>query len=98
MEFKMPIIDVEKDIKGKKMQFVIKRFLDIILSLIGIIVLSPIYFLLFLWIRLDSKGPALFKQIRVGKDNKDFVIYKFRTMIVDAEKKEKDRLRNRRYI
>ena len=49
MEFKMPIIDVEKDIKGKKMQFVIKRFLDIILSLIGIIVLSPIYFLLFLY-------------------------------------------------
>lgn len=89
MEFQMPIIDVEKDIKSKKIQFAIKRFLDIILSLIGIIVLSPIYFLLFLWIRLDSKGSALFKQVRVGKDNKDFVIYKFRTMVVDAEKKKK---------
>ncbi len=85
----MPIIDVEKDIKSKKVQFVIKRFSDIILSLIGIIVLSPIYLILFLWIKLDSKGPALFKQVRVGKDNKDFVIYKFRTMIVDAEKKKK---------
>ncbi|MDU1323066.1 MAG: sugar transferase [Clostridium botulinum] len=89
MEFEMPIIDVRKDIKSKKIQFAIKRFLDIILSLIGIIVLAPIYFLLFLWIRLDSKGPALFKQVRVGKDNKDFVIYKFRTMVVDAEKKKK---------
>ncbi|MEL5900701.1 sugar transferase, partial [Clostridium sporogenes] len=89
MELKMPIIDVEKDIKSKKIQFVIKRFLDIILSLIGIIVLSPIYLILFLWIRLDSKGPALFKQVRVGKDKKNFVIYKFRTMVVDAEKKKK---------
>ncbi|ACQ51951.1 sugar transferase [Clostridium botulinum] len=89
MEFKMPIIDIEKDIKSKKVQFVIKRFSDIILSLIGIIILSPIYLILFLWIKLDSKGPALFKQVRVGKDNKDFVIYKFRTMVVDAEKKKK---------
>ncbi|HCL4446263.1 TPA: exopolysaccharide biosynthesis polyprenyl glycosylphosphotransferase [Clostridium botulinum] len=89
MEFKIPIIDIEKDIKSKKVQFVIKRFSDIILSLIGIIVLSPIYLILFLWIKLDSKGPALFKQVRVGKDNKDFVIYKFRTMVVDAEKKKK---------
>ncbi|MBU5300313.1 sugar transferase [Clostridium sporogenes] len=89
MEFEMPIIDVKKDIKSKKMQLIIKRFLDIILSLIGIIVLSPIYLILFLWIKLDSKGPALFKQVRVGKDNKDFVIYKFRTMVVDAEKKKK---------
>ncbi|ABS32811.1 exopolysaccharide biosynthesis polyprenyl glycosylphosphotransferase [Clostridium botulinum] len=89
MKFKMPIIDIEKDIKSKKVQFVIKRFSDIILSLIGIIILSPIYLILFLWIKLDSKGPALFKQVRVGKDNKDFVIYKFRTMVVDAEKKKK---------
>lgn len=55
MEFKMPIIDIEKDIKSKKVQFVIKRFSDIILSLIGIIILSPIYLILFLWIKLDSK-------------------------------------------
>ncbi|EPS48226.1 bacterial sugar transferase family protein [Clostridium botulinum CFSAN002367] len=89
MEFKMPIIDIEKDIKSKKVQFVIKRFSDIILSLIGIIILSPIYLILFLWIKLDSKGPALFKQVRVGKDNKDFVIYKFRTMVVDAEKRKR---------
>ncbi|EPY2273131.1 sugar transferase [Clostridium sporogenes] len=89
MDLKMPIIDVEKDIKNKKIQFVIKRILDIILSLIGIIVLSPIYLVLFLWIKLDSRGPALFKQVRVGKDSKDFVIYKFRTMVVDAEKKKK---------
>ncbi|EJO5346521.1 exopolysaccharide biosynthesis polyprenyl glycosylphosphotransferase [Clostridium botulinum] len=89
MKLKIPIIDVEKDIKNKKIQFAIKRLLDIILSLIGIIVLSPIYLILFLWIKLDSKGPAVFKQVRVGKDNENFVIYKFRTMVVNAEKKQK---------
>ncbi|MCR1935244.1 sugar transferase [Clostridium tepidum] len=88
MEFKIPIIDIEKDIKSKRIQFVIKRFLDVILSLIGIVVLSPLYLILFLWIKLDSKGPALFKQVRVGKNNKNFIIYKFRTMVVDAEKKK----------
>lgn len=87
MEFKIPIIDVEKDIKSKEVQFIIKRFLDILISLIGIIIISPIYLILVLWIKLDSKGPAVFKQVRVGKDNKNFTIYKFRTMVVDAEKK-----------
>lgn len=87
MEFKMPSIDVEKDIKSKRGQFIIKRFLDILLSLIGIIIISPIYLILFIAIKIDSKGPALFKQVRVGKDKENFTIYKFRTMIVDAEKK-----------
>ncbi|MBE6069265.1 exopolysaccharide biosynthesis polyprenyl glycosylphosphotransferase [Clostridium sp. BSD9I1] len=80
-------INEQNHIRNKKVQFAIKRFMDIVLSLCGIIVLSPIYLILILLIKLDSKGPAVFKQVRVGKDNKDFTIYKFRTMIVDAEKK-----------
>lgn len=87
MNNNIPIIDVEKQIKNKKFQFVLKRIMDFILSLIGIIILSPIYLILIVAIKLDSKGPALFKQVRVGKDGKNFVIYKFRTMIVNAEKK-----------
>ncbi|WP_125152715.1 sugar transferase [Clostridium rectalis] len=89
MECKMPTIDVEKDIKGKRFQFVIKRFLDIILSLLGIILLSPIFLILFIWIKLDSKGPALFRQVRVGLNGNEFVIFKFRTMIVNADKNRK---------
>lgn len=81
------IIDSIKDIRDKKIQFAIKRFFDFVLSLIGIIILSPVLLIVFIAIKLDSKGPAIFKQIRVGKDEKEFKIYKFRTMIVNAEKK-----------
>lgn len=87
MEFNIPQIDIENDIKKKKGNFIVKRILDIILSLIGIIILSPIYLILFIWIKVDSKGSALFKQTRVGKDGRNFTIYKFRTMVVNAEKK-----------
>ncbi|MCR1970850.1 sugar transferase [Clostridium cochlearium] len=88
MENNMPIIDIEKDIKKKKFQFAIKRLMDIILSFIGIVILSPIYLILIISIKIDSKGPAIFKQVRVGKDEKEFVIYKFRTMVVNAENKK----------
>lgn len=87
MQDDMIIIDVEKHIKNRKMQFILKRFFDIILSLIGIIILSPVYLIIIICIKTDSKGPAIFKQTRVGKDEKNFTIYKFRTMIVGAEKK-----------
>ncbi|RXM77074.1 sugar transferase [Clostridium tetani] len=87
MENNMPIIDIEKHIKNRKIQFALKRFMDIILSFIGIVILSPIYLILIIAIKIDSKGPAIFKQVRVGKDEKEFVIYKFRTMVVNAEKK-----------
>lgn len=80
-------IDKDKHIKNKKFQFALKRIMDFILSLIGIIILSPVYLILIILIKLDSKGPAIFKQVRVGKDGRDFVIYKFRTMVVNAEKK-----------
>lgn len=64
----------------------IKRLIDIILSLGAIIVLSPILFLLAVLIKLDSKGPVLFKQKRVGKDKTHFEILKFRTMYADVPK------------
>lgn len=62
-----------------------KRIFDLILSGIGLLLLSPIFVVVALWIKLDSAGPILFKQTRVGYDGKDFHIYKFRTMIVNAE-------------
>lgn len=64
----------------------IKRVLDIVLSLLGIIILSPILLILCLAIKIDSKGPIIFRQKRVGKDKSYFNIYKFRTMRVDTPK------------
>ena len=62
----------------------IKRALDVVLSAVGLVVLSPLLALIALAIRLDSPGPVVFKQKRFGKDRKLFEIYKFRTMRVDA--------------
>ncbi|WP_026672872.1 sugar transferase [Alkalihalobacterium bogoriense] len=64
----------------------IKRLIDIVLSLIGLIVLSPIFLILILGIKLDSKGPVLFKQKRVGINKTHFNILKFRTMRIDTPK------------
>ncbi len=63
-----------------------KRLIDIFISFIGIILLSPLLLIIAVWIKFDSKGSVLFKQERVGKNNKLFNILKFRTMVVDAEK------------
>ena len=63
------------------------HFFDILLSGIGFIILSPIFLTLSIWIKLDSEGPVFYKQKRVGKDNVDFLLYKFRSMITDADKK-----------
>lgn len=63
-----------------------KRIIDFILALIGIILLSPIFLIITIIIKFDSKGPVLFTQRRVGKDKTYFNIYKFRTMMVDTPK------------
>ena len=62
------------------------RLLDIVLSLLGLIFLLPIFLILAVWMKFDSQGSIFFRQIRVGKDVRDFRIYKFRTIIVNAEK------------
>lgn len=64
----------------------IKRFFDIIFSLIGIIILSPLLIIVSLLIKNDSKGPIIFKQKRIGEFGKVFNIFKFRSMVEDAEK------------
>lgn len=61
-------------------QKLFKRVIDVVLSLLGLIILSPIFLIIIIAIKLDSKGPILFKQKRVGKDKELFNIYKFRTM------------------
>lgn len=77
---------IEKSLQSKYIHFAVKRFFDIIASLILLIILSPLFLALIIYIKLDSKGHAIFKQIRVGKDSKLFTIYKFRTMYEGADK------------
>lgn len=68
------------------MYMVIKRLIDFSLSFIGLILLSPIFLILIITIKMDSKGPVLFKQNRVGINKSHFKILKFRTMKIDAPK------------
>ncbi len=64
-----------------------KRLFDIAISLLGLILLFPLMLFICLFIKKEDKGPILYRGIRVGKDGKLFNIYKFRTMVVDADKK-----------
>ena len=61
-----------------------KRLIDIFMSLIGIIILSPVFLITAILIKIESKGPIIFKQIRAGKESEPFYIYKFRSMRIDA--------------
>lgn len=63
-----------------------KRLFDIVASGLGLIVLSPLFLILAIWIKLDSKGPVFYRQVRVGRNNKDFRIFKFRSMRVGSDK------------
>ncbi len=63
-----------------------KRLFDIVASGLGLIFLSPLFLILAIWIKLDSKGPVFYRQVRVGRCNKDFRIFKFRSMKVGADK------------
>lgn len=86
MESSKSFVDIQERLNNKKFDLIIKRIFDIVASLIGIIVLSPLLIIIAIFIKLDSKGSVFFKQKRVGRNKKIFEIYKFRTMITDAEK------------
>lgn len=72
-----------------KIYLIAKRITDIVCSLAGLIVLSPILLIIAIAIKMDSKGPIFFKQDRVGKDERIFSMYKFRSMVVNAEELKK---------
>ncbi|GAA0104648.1 sugar transferase [Paraclostridium sordellii] len=86
MQSNKEFIDIKEELNKKKVNLIIKRLFDIVASSIGLILLSPILILIAICIKLDSKGPVFFKQVRVGKNKELFKIYKFRTMVTDAEK------------
>ena len=63
-----------------------KRLFDIVASGCGLILLSPVLLIVAIWIKLDSRGPVFYRQVRVGYKNKDFRIFKFRSMRIGADK------------
>lgn len=63
-----------------------KRIFDILASGFGLLVLSPVFLIMAIWIKLDSNGPVFYRQVRVGRHNKDFRIFKFRSMRVGSDK------------
>ena len=70
----------------RKGSLLLKRIFDIVVSLLMIVLLSPVLLCIAIWIKVDSKGPVFYRQVRVTKNNKDFRIFKFRTMVQDADK------------
>lgn len=77
---------VYKKIKKKNFSLAIKRFFDIIMSLILLIIFSPILLIFSVWIKIDSKGPVFYRQERITTYGKKFRIFKFRTMVQNADK------------
>jgi lipopolysaccharide/colanic/teichoic acid biosynthesis glycosyltransferase len=65
-----------------------KRLFDVLTSAFGILLLLPLMILLYLWVVIDSRGGGIYRQVRVGKEGKDFILYKFRTMHRGSDKKQ----------
>lgn len=72
-------------LRKKRFSLMLKRFFDIIMSLLLIIILSPVLIILSIWIKIDSKGPVFYRQERITQYGKVFRIFKFRTMIANAD-------------
>ena len=69
----------------KRFSLILKRFFDIVMSMILLLILSPIFLVLAIWIKIDSQGPVFYRQERVTQHGKIFRIFKFRTMISNAD-------------
>ena len=73
-------------LQKKKISLFIKRLFDMLASLILLLVLSPIILIFSIWIKLDSRGPVFYRQVRITRYGREFKIFKFRTMVVNADK------------
>ncbi|RKY80333.1 sugar transferase, partial [candidate division KSB1 bacterium] len=74
---------------AEEWQLFIKRIIDIVISLIAILLLSPVFIISAIGVKLSSKGPVFFRQERCGQNGRRFILYKFRSMIVGAEMKKR---------
>ena len=83
----MQKMDIAAVLEKRKLQLALKRAMDIIVSGCALAVIWPVLLLIALAIKIDDPGPVFYRQVRVGRNGKEFRIYKFRTMVVDADKK-----------
>ena len=83
----MQNMDIAAVLEKRKLQLALKRAMDIVISGGALAVLWPVLLLIAVAIKIDDPGPVFYRQVRVGKDGKEFRIFKFRTMVVDADKK-----------
>ena len=80
-------LDIENVLHERRVQLALKRLMDIVVSGCALAVLWPVLLLIAIAIKIDDPGPVFYRQVRVGRGGKTFRIYKFRTMVVDADKK-----------
>ena len=80
-------LEIAAILEKRKMQLVLKRLMDIVISGCALAVIWPVLLLVALAIKIDDPGPVFYRQVRVGRGGKTFRIFKFRTMVVDADKK-----------
>lgn len=78
------VLDQDK-INSRKLYYIIKRTFDVLASFIGLIILSPIFLVISIVIKVSDGGPIIYRQTRVGKNGKTFTMYKFRSMVVNAD-------------
>jgi exopolysaccharide biosynthesis polyprenyl glycosylphosphotransferase len=83
--FGAPLIQISRELMSP-WQKAIKRLMDIVISFVALLLLSPLYLIIALFVKFSSNGPILFKQLRIGIHGKPFFILKFRSMYIDAEK------------
>ncbi len=83
----MQNMDIAAVLEKRKLQLVLKRLMDIVISGCALAVIWPVFVLIALAIKIDDPGPVFYRQVRVGRNGKEFRIFKFRTMVVDADKK-----------
>jgi len=80
-------MDIEQVLAQRRLQLALKRLMDVTISGCALLVLWPVLLLIAAAIKIDDPGPVFYRQVRVGRNGKEFRIFKFRTMVVDADKK-----------
>lgn len=87
-------VHMNDEFQKKKSYFIVKRIIDFLGAILGIIILSPLLLIVALVIKIESEGSSIFLQKRVGKNGKEFKMYKFRSMVINAEEL-KDELKDK---
>jgi len=92
MEQRSAVSSKSRDLIYPQWQLVLKRLLDLLVAAVLLVIISPLWLSIVMWIRMDSSGAAIFTQTRVGLGGKPYTIYKFRTMIQNADNLMKAKL------